>query len=106
MNQELFRERSSILAASGGWGGFSQIEIRWTGCSGRREKYEQGLVVGKHKIDVLNSLFQESGKHMIHFRNALLYKLLKGNHQELNMADPLPSKTFTKWKEVPEGSPY
>lgn len=39
--------------------------------SSEKEQHEPG-VVGKHKIDVLNLLFQESGKHVIRFRIALL----------------------------------
>lgn len=39
--------------------------------SSEKGQHEPG-VVGKHKIGVLNSLFQESGKHVVHFRIALL----------------------------------
>ena len=39
----------------------------------------QGIVIGKHEINVLASLFQESGKHMMHLGNALLSKSLKDN---------------------------
>lgn len=35
-------------------------------------KHEPGVVIGKHNIDFLNLLFQESGKHVIHCRMALL----------------------------------
>ena len=39
-------------------GGFAQVEIRWIGLG--EGEHEQSLVIGKHRIDVQNSLFQES----------------------------------------------
>ena len=60
-------------------GGFFTTSATWQ---------PQGIVIGKHEINVLASLFQESGKHMMHLGNALLSKLLKDNPQELNVADP------------------
>lgn len=39
--------------------------------------YEQSLVIGKHKTGVQNSLFQESRKHVVHFRNVLLDRIVE-----------------------------
>ena len=77
-------------------GGFFTTSATWQA---------QGIVIGKHEINVLASLFQESGKHMMHLGNASLSKSLKDNLRNLMWHTLSHLGLLLKGKTVPEGSP-
>lgn len=73
--------------------------------SSEKGQHEPG-VVRKHKIDVLNLLFQESGKHVIHFRIELLQKMVGSRPFGAQCGRPsVISELLLSGETLPEGPP-